>query len=87
MTERYFSTLINQNFRDPKGATYSSKYDIDLDTIEAVTEGNDENDTFDGNSMAQMKVKFDASILNPENRRLLPNSANGTHILEGPHNR
>ena len=34
-----------------------------------------------------MKIDSKVHVLNPENRRLLPNSANGTHIVEGPENR
>ena len=52
-----------------------------------MAECKDSNIPDDGKSICHMKLPSEGSILNVENRRLLPNSANGTHILEGPQNR
>ena len=74
-------------FRKPNEEKHNSKYGIGLDTITAVPERNDQDKTDDVYSVSQAKIDSKAHVLNPENRRLLPNSANGTHIVEGPENR
>ena len=69
------------------GEAHYHKYDTCLYKIETVEECKDSNIPDDGKSISHMKLPSEGSIVNVENRRLLPNSANGTHILEGPQNR
>ena len=75
------------SFRKRNGEKHNSKYGLGLDTITAVPERNDQDKTDNVFSVSQAKIDSKAHVLNPENRRLLPNSANGTHIVEGPENR
>ena len=78
---------MNENFRNLNEKMDSSNYDISPDKIEAINECDDSNNTNETNSDSKMKKDVGTFMRNMENRRLLPNSANGTHILEGPENR
>ena len=83
MTKRYLCC----SFRKFNGEAHDSKCSIGLDTITAIPERNDLDKTDDVPLVSQANIDSEIQVLNSQNRRLLPNSANGTHIVEGPYNR
>ena len=84
---QYDQSIYSVIFRKRSGETHNSKYSKDLDTITAIPERKDLDKTDNVHLISQVKIDTEAHVFNPGNRRLLPNSANGTHILEGPQNR
>ena len=73
--------------REIRKSLTASGFSRNIDTIEAFSEPHENYETNDIISLSQMNGNLSSWILSNENRRLLPNSANGIHILEGTHNR
>ena len=82
----YFCKISSN--REIRKRLTASEFSRNVDTIEAFSEEPQENyESNDVISLSQMNGYLSSWVLSNENRRLLPNSANGIHILEGTHNR